>query len=185
MKKIMARGLAIMAALVTMAAVNAMANPVHKDITSNHVMVEGDSTTDLVFSISFDDFVGYDSIHYRLKSGAFSFLLNDDEDFDGQEKLGYGLGYGLGGLGPVEQGVSDEINWNTPLIVPLNGDLLSVINAGNVLMNAAWASQGDFELTSLSFDGDVEPVPEPATMLLFGTGLAGLAGFGRKRRAKK
>lgn len=35
-----------------------------------------------------------------------------------------------------------------------------------------------------SFDGELHPVPEPATMLLFGTGLAGLAGA-RRRKAKK
>ena len=41
----------------------------------------------------------------------------------------------------------------------------------------------DFALAGL--DVDVTPVPEPATMLLFGTGLVGLAGYSRKRRQKK
>ncbi len=31
--------------------------------------------------------------------------------------------------------------------------------------------------------GGQEPIPEPATMLLFGTGLAGLLGYGRKKKA--
>ena len=41
----------------------------------------------------------------------------------------------------------------------------------------------DFALAGL--DVDVTPVPEPATMLLFGTGLIGIAGYSRKRLHKK
>lgn len=43
--------------------------------------------------------------------------------------------------------------------------------------------QGEVEEYNLTVSRD--PVPEPATMLLFGTGLAGLAGWRRRKTAKK
>ena len=36
---------------------------------------------------------------------------------------------------------------------------------------------------SLKLKGDLNPVPEPATMLLFGAGIAGLAGVARRKRS--
>ena len=65
-------------------------------------------------------------------------------------------------------------------------------------VSAAFLADGEFTITLVSLGGDFyidqsdleityepvsEPVPEPATMLLFGVGLVGLSGIHRKKRA--
>ena len=47
------------------------------------------------------------------------------------------------------------------------------------LQGAGYKSQAGFE--EYIIRKEVEPVPEPVTMLLFGTGLVGLAGLRRKK----
>lgn len=58
--------------------------------------------------------------------------------------------------------------------------------AGEFVLTLDRVNSGDF----IAFDyfelsGDIDPIPEPATMLLFGTGLVGLIGYNRKRFSKK
>ena len=91
-------------------------------------------------------------------------------------KVEVGLGYGSPIL--VELGATRQI------VTVTQGKLVGLDAAtGALLWEHPYASRNF--TNSITPITTSEPIPKPATLLLLGSGLAGLAGFGRKKRSSK
>jgi len=76
---------------------------------------------------------------------------------------------------------SQDYGWSVLGLVQLNLNGTLDVN----IFSTSGDFTFDYSRLTVSGDNGTAPVPEPTTMLLFGTGLAGLAAVGRRRKATK
>ena len=121
-----------------------------------------------------------------LSSSGFAFLVQEPPSENGTHVSEFGL---------FEAYEHDPGSFYNPLIIAIDlktmgegyyelltvGDF-AVQNENGGMFAGHLRNFKEIEGQTSTFLGDAAPVPEPGTVLLFGTGLAGLAAVGRRRK---
>jgi hypothetical protein len=83
----------------------------------------------------------------------------------------------------TEDGTSNANGDNSAIYIGISSS--SPITWATFSLTSATGNPDDFAISDVTLDGGTPPVPEPSSLLLFGSGLVGLAGAMRRKLAHK